>query len=215
MRPHVRPFLFYGFSPSPTLAEASADKEYGLVYVGHSKFRWGPMERVLRAVEPHVDLVGRIAFVGHGWDELPPWAESMGMEAAFYTDRAYLRKLNVEIMPSVRFEEVVPWMSKGVMSPVLLRPVFNGLRFVTPRFFETFTATTIPLLDVGADVAREIYGDGAMELRLPREGAAEKIRDLFERTDEYRAIAQGVRGHLAERHTHVQRLQELIEIVKG
>jgi hypothetical protein len=215
IRRNVRPFLFYGYSPVAIPTESGAQKEFGMVYVGHSKFRWGPMERVLRATERNSQMVGRIAFVGHGWDALPPWASSMGMEQAFYTDQAYLRKRNVEIVPPVRFEEVVPWMSRAVFSPVLLRPTFKRLQFVTPRFFETLTATTIPLFDVDRDVVREVYGDRATELLLPLASPEEKILDVFQRLDYYTAIVEGIRGHLADRHTHIQRLQELIDIVES
>ena len=52
LRSNVRPFLFYGFSPPSEGSLDAATKEYGMVYVGHSKFRWGPMEPVLRAIEP-------------------------------------------------------------------------------------------------------------------------------------------------------------------
>ena len=72
-----------------------------MVYVGHSKFRWRPMERVLRAIEPIRERVGRIALVGHGWDALPPWASWMEIEDYFYTDQDYLRKMGVEFVPPV------------------------------------------------------------------------------------------------------------------
>jgi hypothetical protein len=215
IRANVRPFLFYGYSPTTIPPTRNERKEFGMVYVGHSKYRWRPMERVLRAAESNADVVGRIAFVGHGWDVLPPWATAMHMEGAFYTDQAYLRKLNVEIVHPVPFEEVVPWMSRGVFSPVLLRPTFKRLRFVTPRFFETLTATTIPLFDVEPELISDVYGEGATELLLPLDRPEQKVLDVFQRPDYYASVVEAVRQHLSEQHTHVQRLQELIRIVES
>jgi hypothetical protein len=215
IRANVRPFLFYGYSPTTIPPARNGPKEFGMVYVGHSKYRWQPMQRVLRAAESNAQLVGRIAFVGHGWDALPPWATAMQMENAFYADQAYLRKLNVEIFQPVRFEEVVPWMSRGVFSPVLLRPTFRRLRFVTPRFFETLTATTIPLFDVEPELIREVYGEGATELLLPLERPELKVLDVFRRPDYYASVVEVVRQHLSQQHTHLQRVQELIRIVES
>jgi hypothetical protein len=215
IRANVRPFMFYGYSPAAMPPARNGSKEFGMVYVGHSKYRWRPMERVLRAAESNADLVGRIAFVGHGWDELPPWATSMQMEDAFYTDQAYLRKLKVEIVPPVRFEEVVPWMSRGVFSPVLLRPTFKQLHFVTPRFFETLSANTIPLFDVDPPLVRDLYGECGAELLLPLEHPEQKVLDVFQRTDYFAAVVDAVRRHLSAQHTHLRRLQELIRIVES
>ena len=48
LRPNVRSFLFN-------------------IYVGHTKFRWRGMSKVLRAIERVRDRVGRVALVGEGW----------------------------------------------------------------------------------------------------------------------------------------------------
>jgi hypothetical protein len=214
LRSNVHPFLFYGFSPPSEGSLDAATKEYGMVYVGHSKFRWGPMEPVLRAIEPIRGEVGRIALVGHGWDALPPWAVPLGMENAFYTDQAYLRKLDVEIVLPVRFEQVIPWMSKAIFNPVLLRPTFNLLRLVTPRLFETLAASTIPLFSMDPEHAREIYGECATELLLPGDHPEDRIMGIVRRAERYRKIVEGIRRRLIERHSHAQRFQELIEIVE-
>ncbi len=186
-----------------------------MVYVGHSKFRWSPMERVLQAIEPIHEQVGRIALVGHGWDALPPWAVPMRMEDAFYTDQAYLRKLDVEIVPPVRFEQVIPWMSRAVFNPVLLRPTFKRLRLVTPRLFETLAASTIPLFSMDPEHVREIYGECATELLLPVDHPEQRILDIVRRSKRYTKVVEDIRRHLAEKHSHAQRFQELIEIVES
>ena len=44
-RPNVRPFFFHGYDPAWEQPLDFDRKEFGMVYVGHSKFRWGPMGR--------------------------------------------------------------------------------------------------------------------------------------------------------------------------
>jgi hypothetical protein len=212
--PNVRPFLFYAYDPASALLLDFRAKDYGMVYVGQSRFRWLSMERVLRAIELIRERVGRICLIGHGWDALPPWATRMGIEDAYYTDRVYLEKLNVEIMPPVPFAYVSEWMSKGAFNPVLVRPIFNRLRLVTPRFFETLAANTIPLFVLHPAQVQEIYGNDALELVLPEDHPEDKISDMVCRPEHYREVLQVVRAHLAEKHSHAARFQELVEIIK-
>ena len=214
-RDNVRPFLFYGYTETSGRAVDTKKKDYGMVYVGHSKFRWSSMQRVLRAIEPVRDHVGRLALVGHGWDALPQWAVPMQMEAAFYTDQHCLRKLEVEIFPPVRFEEVIGWMSKAVFNPVLLRPVFQQLRLVTPRLFETLAAKTLPLFNMDPQQVQDLYGSAALELVLPNQDPEEKIVDFVRQPERYQVIVSGIRRHLAQKHSHTERLKQIIEIVES
>ncbi len=214
-RANVRPFLFYGYNPNATALARQRPKPYGMVYVGHSKFRWHSMEKVLRAIEPIRKRVGRIALVGHGWDELPPWTERMQMESAFYTDKEYLRKMDLEFVPSVRFEQVIPWMSRATFSPVLMRPTFEYMKMVTPRLFETLTADTIPVFGFDPHHVCSIYGAQAAELILPAEQSEKKIEDILNRPEHYAQVVENIRGHLAAEHSHTRRFQQLLEIVES
>ena len=184
-----------------------------MVYVGHSKFRYWPMHRVLRAIEPSREQFGRIAVVGHGWDALPPWATWMKIEDYFYTDQSYLRKMGVEFVPPVPFEQVIGWMSKGFVSPVIYRPLFSHLRFVTCRTFETPAANTIPLFGLDPAYVADIYGECATELVLPALHADEKIADILRRPEHYAEIVAGIREHLAQKHSYETRVRELLDIV--
>ncbi|MBA3255290.1 MAG: glycosyltransferase family 1 protein [Pyrinomonadaceae bacterium] len=214
LRENVRPFFFHAYDPAWDRPLDFRGKEYGMVYVGHSKFRYHPMLRVLRAVEPIRERFGRIALVGHGWDALPPWASWMKIEDYFYTDQAYLKKMGVEFVQPVPFDQVIDWMSKGVLSPVIYRPLFSHLRFVTCRTFETPAANTIPLFGLDVDYVREIYGERATELVLPEDDTAEeKVADIMQRPEYYADIVMGIRRHLAEKHSYAVRLRELIQIV--
>jgi hypothetical protein len=139
----------------------------------------------------------------------------MKMEDAYYTDIAYMGRLGVEFLPPVPFEQVVAWMSKATFNPVISRPTFNRMRLVTPRFFETPAANTVPLFGLDDAYVAEIYGERALELVLPAQKPEDKILDIQCRPDYYGAIVRGIRGHLAERHSQAARLKELIQIVES
>ena len=215
LRPNVSPFFFHAYDPGWERPLDFRSKEYGMIYVGHSKFRWGPMHWVLQAVEPIRGHVGRIGLVGHGWDALPAWAVPMQMEDAYYTDKAYMKKLGVEIVPPIPSDQVIDWMSKGIFSPVIYRPLFRHLQFVTCRTFETPGASTIPLFVLDEDYVIEIYGERAAELLLPPEHPEEKVLDIVHRPEYYAQIVKEVRRHLARKHSYVARLQQLIEMVRN
>ena len=184
-----------------------------MVYVGHSKFRYWPMHRVLRAIEPIREQVGRIGLVGHGWDALPPWAVSMKIEDYFYTDPMYLRRMGVEFVQPIPFRQVIGWMSRAVFSPVIYRPLFSHLQLVTCRTFETPAANTIPLFGLESNYVREIYGERAVELVLPDQQPEEKILDIVCRPERYTEIVMDIRRYLAEKHSYAVRLRELMEIL--
>ena len=215
LRPNVRPFLFYAYNPAWERELEFKDKDYGMVYVGHSKFRWRAMQRVLRAIEPIRDRIGRMALVGHGWNSLPWWADKLNLKDAYASDAGYLKRLDIETLPSIRFEGVIDCMSGATFNPVLLRPAFQQLRFVTPRLFETPAANTIPLFVFDEAHVQEIYGEQALELVLPRDHPEEKVLDIVCRPDHYADVARGVRQHLAQKHSHAVRLRQLIDIIES
>lgn len=213
-RPNVRPFFFHGYDPAWERPLDFTDKEFGMVYVGHSKFRWGPMRRILNAVEPIRRQVGRLAVVGHGWDAMPSWAGSMGIEDYYYTDQDCLQRLGVEFVPPVPYGDVIPWMSRATFNPVIYRPLFEHLGFVTCRTFETPAANTIPLFALEEDYVREMFGGAGCELCLPDEQPEEKIEDLIRRPSYYADVVMAVRRHMSEKHSYTARVQELVNIVR-
>ena len=215
LRENVRPFFFHAYNPAWEQPLDFRAKEYGMVYVGNNWFRWRALERVLRALEPIRERVGRIGLVGHGWDTKEPWGGPALTEDAYHTDPQYLRRLGVEITPPVRFDQVVSWMGKGVFTPVIYRPLFDHLRLVTCRTFETPAANVIPLFAQEADFVREIYGEEAVELVLPKEQPQKWIRDVLECPERYAGIVRCIRRYLAEKHSYAARLRELIGIVES
>lgn len=101
LRPNVGTFLFHVYDPAWEVPLDFSGKEFGIAYVGHSKFRWHGMEQVLRAVEPVRDEVGRIGLFGYGWDTLPDWAPTMKMEDAYHVDFDFMKRLRVEAMAPI------------------------------------------------------------------------------------------------------------------
>jgi hypothetical protein len=133
-------------------------------------------------------------------------------QGAFHSDPAYLREMGVELVPPVRFREVFEWMSKARFNPVIYRPLFAHLRFVTCRTFETFAANTIPLFGFDAESVREIYGPRAVELVFG-DRPTEKITDVFDRPAHYLDIVAEIREHLTAQHSYEARLRELVGIL--
>ena len=215
LRPNVIPFLFYAYNPSWERPLEASRKEFDMIYVGHSKFRWCPMLRVLNGIKPIRRELGRIGLVGYGWDSPPHWADSMQLEQAYFADVCKLEELGVEPLPPVRFQYVIDWMGKARFNPVLLRSLFGRLRIVTPRLFETVAANTIPLLVLDPLHVREIYGEQGLELILPEETPQEKILDIVHHPERYRDVVMGIRLHMTEKHSHAARLRSLIEIIES
>jgi hypothetical protein len=215
LRPNVGSFLFYGYNPAWEVPLAVTRKDYAMVYIGHAKFRWRPMRQVLEAIEPVRDRVGRIELVGVGWDQPPWWASQMNLADYYVSDPGYLKRLQVGVAAPVPFAQVIGCMSRALFNPVLLRPIFRHLQFVTPRVFETLAADTIPLFGLDETEVREIYGDAAAKLVLRPDDAREKILDIINRPDYYRDSVRDIRQQLAARHSHTARLLELIDIVEA
>jgi hypothetical protein len=215
LRPNVGTHFFHAYHPGWEVPLDFRGKEYDLFYVGNNWFRWRAFRKLFSAVEPVRRHVGRIGLVGQGWGSPPPWANPSITEEAYYSDPDYLRNLAIEVMPPVHFREVIAQMSRGVIHPVIYRPLFTRLQLVTCRTFETFAANTIPLFGPEEGYVAEVYGEPASELVLPAERPEDKVLDMLRRPEHYAGIVRDVRRHLAEKHSYAVRLQELIDIVEG
>jgi hypothetical protein len=215
LRRNVKPFFFHGYNPGWEQPLDLGQKEFGMVYVGNNWFRWRSLSRVLDSIEPVLERVGPLALVGNGWDSPAPWAKPVLPEDAYYRDSEYLRRLGVRVMPPIRFDEVVGWMSGGVFSPVIYRPLFDHLQLVTCRTFETPAANTIPLLCQERGFVADVYGPAGLELLLPRDGPHEKILDLVENRPRYIEVVRELRDVLRSRYSYAARVKELVEILGG
>jgi hypothetical protein len=215
VRPNVRTFLFHGYNPALEVPLDFGAKEYGMFYVGNNWFRWRALTRVLEAIRPIRGRIGRIGIAGYGWEAPAHWIEPGLRAVACHTDRAYLDELEVEFLGPVPVGDVVGYMGKGMFSPVLVRPLFNHLRLVNPRLFETPAANTVPVFGLDSGYVKEIYGDEAMDLVLPEGDPGSKLMDIVERPGHYAEIVTQVRRGLAGRHSYRTRLEELIDIVRS
>jgi glycosyltransferase involved in cell wall biosynthesis len=215
LRPNVRSFLFHIYDPTWETPLDFAEKEFSMIYVGHTKFRWRGMSRVLKAIEAVRGSVGRVGLVGEGWDNPPEWTEWVEIKDDYYVDRDYLATLGIETMPPIPYPQVPDTMSRGVFNPVIYRPLFERLGMVTCRTFETPAAGTIPLFILDADYVRTIYGESAAELVLDEERAEDKIIDVLTRPEHYAGIVQRIRDNFAVRHSPEARLSELIGIIEA
>ena len=215
-RANVRPFLFHIYDPTWEAPLDFAAKEFSMVYVGHTKFRWHGMSQVLRALERVRDQVGRVALVGEGWDLGPPeWTRWLDVKDNYFVDLDYLKRLRVETYPAIPYPQVTATMARGVFNPVVYRPLFECLGMVTCRTFETPAAGTIPLFLLDREYVREIYGDAAAaELVLGGERPHEKILDTLARPEHYAEIVRGIRAEFGRRHSPEARLRELIGIIE-
>lgn len=216
VRPNVGTFFFHIYDPVWELPLDFTAKDFGIAYVGHSKFRWHGMEQVMRAVEPVREQVGRIGLFGFGWDKQPEWAATMDMEDVYQVDYDYMRKLGVEAIPPVKFSEVIRTISRGAINPVVYRPLFEHLGFVTCRTFEVPAAGTLPLFVLNKDYVRSIYGEtAAAELLLPEVNAHDKVADMIARPKHYAEIVQAIRQEFQERHSPEARLRQLFELIEA
>src|SRR5262245_9729691 len=208
LRANVRPFFFHAYDPSWERPLDFRNKEFGMIYVGNNWFRWKALDRVLRAIEPIRDKVGRVALVGQDWAAMPWWVPSPLREQAYFTDTEYLRRLDIELREPITVDRVIPTMSTAVFNPVLLRPIFDHLGLVSCRTFETPAANTIPLFTQDAEYVKAIYGERATGLILrDSKAASEQILDILRRPGEYGEIVRDIRRHLAEKHSYAVRLQ--------
>lgn len=214
-RPNVRPFLFHIYDPKWETPLDFDNKEFGMIYLGHTKFRWHGMSKILRALEPVRDKAGRVGLVGEGWDALPKWTDQVPeARPNFYVDFEYLKKLRVEALPPVPYPQVIAQMSRGIFNPVIYRPLFEYLGMVTCRTFETMAAGTIPLFELDPVYVREIYGERAMPLVLGDNAPSEKIADVLDRPNFYGDIVREIRKDFAVTHSPEARLRELIKIIE-
>jgi hypothetical protein len=213
LRPNVHPFLFHIYDPDWETPLDFSAKDFGMIYVGHTKFRWHGMSQVLRGIEPIRDRLGRIGLVGDGWDAPLEWTEWKEIRDDYFVDREYLKQIGVEALPPVPYKDVIATMSRGIFNPVIYRPLFERLGFVTCRTFETPASSTIPLFLLEPDYVRGIYGDAAGELVLG-ERPHEKIADVVTRPQQYGDIVLAIRDAFRQRHSPEARLRDLIDIIE-
>jgi hypothetical protein len=226
LRPDVRPFLFHAYDPAAVVhpydsAREAAQvwsgsngvhKRFGVTYVGHNWQRWSQIARFLEAIEPLRAGLGPICLAGWRWDERPDWATELAIQGVD-VDPVLLKRLEIETRWPIPFNEVINFQSQGRFCPIFHRPLFNQLRLVTNRTFETFCADTIPLLMLPANIVETIYGSDA-RLLIPGDDVAGRLQDMMRRPEEYWSAVLKTRAHLATHHSYEQRFKELLALLE-
>lgn len=212
--PFVRPLVFYGYDPALEIKPQDAPaKKYDIMHLGHNWWRWRDVGgKFLPAIAPVRDRIGEIGFIGLWWDAPPVEGKDAGPEAAFESDPALLRKLDIRTEPSVMYTDVIRTMSMAKINIFTQRPVLHHLKHITLKYFEIFYADTIPLLMLDEGMAREVYGPAARELML-QENIGEKVIDALARPDHYHDVVASVRKYLAANNSYDKRMAELVSAI--
>ncbi len=209
--PGVKGVLFYGYDPNSEITpETSPPKQFDVLHVGHNWWRWREVSNsLLPAIEQIRSRLDGVGFVGSWWNAPPAGASELNLEAAFCVDAGRLQSLGIQTGPAVPYTEVIRAMSTGRVNIMTQRSLFRYLRLLTSKYFEIFSADTIPLVMLDPDHAESVYGPAGRELAL-NDGIADKLLDVFDRPERYREIVQEVRRHLVSHHSYRKRVQELV-----
>jgi hypothetical protein len=207
---------FYGYDPpSHQNGNGSPTKKFDILHVAHNWWRWREISKsLLPAIAPIRDHLGEICFLGSWWDAIPAGAVELNLETAFGLDCDLLRRMKIQVEPPVHYTKVVPVMSAARVNIMTQRPLFRRLKILTSKYFEIFSADTIPLVMLDPDHAAEVYGPAGRELALYG-GIAERLLDAIERPEKYRQIVQQVRCHLAANHSYANRVQQLVTALRA
>ena len=213
-RNNVETFFFHAYDKNWEVPLDFHKKFFDMIYVGHNKFRWVPMEIVLNAIKPIRNSLKKIGIYGHGWDKQPEWSKKLNVEDNYLSKPKMLKKLDIEVLEPILFSKLINTMSLATFNPIIFRSVFMHFRLTTPRMYETFAANTIPLLSMGKKIAEIHFGKSAKYLVLPKKNPEKKLLDIITNPDKYKAIVQDIRNYLHKYHSHELRLKELINFLK-
>jgi len=207
---------FYGYDPDSVIdPQMVPAKSFDILYVGHNWWRWRQIStELLPAIEKVRSQIGEIGFIGSWWDAAPSGAAELDLREAFGNDPEWLRRLRIQVRPGVPYTEVIPVMSSSRINIMTQRPLFAHLKLLTSKYFEIFTADTIPLVMLEPEHAVSVYGPAGRELALHGE-IADKLIDVLTRPDRYREIVEEVRRHLTAHHSYRIRMQELAEALES
>ena len=214
LKKNVNTFFFHAYNPNWEITNNNK-KKYGMCYVGNNWYRWNPMYKVLKEIKKNKGDVGNISITGHGWDRPAPWASRDTPKEAYQYDYKFIKSLDIDIFPPIKFSKVIKQMNKGVFNPVIYRPLFDKLNFVTCRTYETFAANTIPLFTYKNKSHLSIYGRNETDALLLGKKPKNKILDVIKNQEKYMEIVKNVRNKLKNNHSHDIRLKELINIINS
>ncbi len=220
-RDGVGSFLFHGFDPASvagghTTSKAAAaawrdagpaERPYGVAYVGSNWHRWAEVRKFLEGCDRLRERIGPACLAGWDWGKRPQWAIDNGI-AGVDTDPDLLARLGVEVRDGMRYDEVASLLGKARFAPIMHRPLFRHLGFVTGRTFETFHADAVPVILLPREQVEAIYGPAALALVPGDDLAAHLAGQLASPERTWEAVFE-TRAHLARHHSYARRLAEL------
>jgi len=202
---NVKPFLYFGMGNIIQETDQS-QKDFDLLYVGNNWYRWNDILWLTEAIAPIRNRLKRVALIGQHWSD----KVMDGYEKATYSEPAFLKRNHIETFDSTPYGHVEETMSRGLLHPVLVRPILNEFHFVTPRMFETFVADTIPLIPVYFTHAAKLYGNAINQLTLSGNPAS-VIINILDNYDKYKKLTRDIRETLKIKHSYEKRLAQLLE----
>jgi hypothetical protein len=212
--PGVGALPFYGFDPSAVIhPNGSADKAFDLLCVGHNWWRWREVStRLLPAIERARPNIGEICFMGTWWDAPPVVDHTIAV--AFESDPQWFHRLGIGVKPAVPYTDVVRAMSTSRLNIMLQRPLLRELKLLTSKYFEIFTADTVPLVMIDPDHAEMVYGPAGRELALFND-IEHKLVDVLQHPRKYAQIVEAVRDHLVKHHSYPVRVEQLVAALQA
>jgi hypothetical protein len=183
------------------------------MYAGSNWQRWQQVRAFLEGYRAARGKVGTACLVGWDWAARSQWAVDNGI-MGIDTDAKFLEDLGVEVRPGVRFDEIAGLLGTARFAPVIHRPLFRALDYVTVRSFETFEADVLPVLMLPKRFVHDIYGPAAVAL-VPERDVGSHLLDALERPEKYWDALFKTRAHLAQHHSFERRLQDLAALCHG
>lgn len=202
---HLKSFLYFGIGDTIQEKDPSG-KDFDLLYVGNNWYRWRDIRWLTETIAPIRNRLKRVALAGQYWLN----GVIQGHEDATYSDPEFLKRNHIEILDPAPYGHLEEAMSRGLLHPILVRPILNDLRFVTPRMFETLAADTIPLIPAYFTHATKLYGDEIKQLTLS-DNPAGLIMKILDNYDKYRKLTRDIHETLKRKHSYEARLAELLE----
>lgn len=203
----VKPFLFFGIDNNIPISNVK-QKDFDLIYVGNNWYRWPEMCSLIKIIAPIRSRLKRLALFGQYWSS----KVMEDYETVTYSNPTFLMKNKVSVYDSIPYGQVEETMSRGLLNPILIRPIFSEIGFITPRMFETFAADTVPVISKNVMTALKLYGREASQLILSDDPANDILR-ILDNYKTYQKLAGNIRSVLQKNHSYEVRLNQLINYI--
>lgn len=161
-RENVKPFLFHGFDEA-SVREKLRQRRGSRRGLGEEALWRDLCRQQLAALASGPRFSARLWSgsqrrrsrlpIGWDWSARPDWAAQMALMGVD-TDPALLKNLDVEVRDGVRFDAIVGLLGQAKFAPVIHRPLFRELGFVTEPELRDFLRRYHSGLDTSARFRR-------------------------------------------------------------